>query len=371
MEAVIPGVGGDGVKEIRITSGVLTGRDEHVNEAKGHICPQCGAPRAADGSPSCACTQRASDALRDARTAEAAAAEDFDPLRIRPYVELEGDPQERTPSTAPAPPEGETQRLPAVEETMPLRAVPPAPPAETSLLPTPIPPSAPNATDLSLFEGGGGDGDAPEPPTNADSPRRPRHRRTVLLAVAGAVVAVAVVAGFASGMFSYKTPSRDEAAPQDVRASVPTASKSAVSATPSTSGSPSAQPTSASPTPSLSEAPSPTASSTPSATSSRSTNPSPTPTATAGTSTAAATDRQGSSSPAAILQRGDEGPEVTELQLRLAQLNLYTGPDNGIFDKQVQTSVRTYQLARGIQSDGLGVYGAATRARLESETTEP
>lgn len=90
-----------------------TGRDEHVNEAKGHICPQCGAPRAADGSPSCACTQRASDALRDARTAEAAAAEDFDPLRIRPYVELDGNPQEQTPAPAPpTAPEGETQRLP-------------------------------------------------------------------------------------------------------------------------------------------------------------------------------------------------------------------------------------------------------------------
>jgi hypothetical protein len=353
------------VKEIRITSGVLTGRDEHVNEAKGHICPQCGAPRATDGSPSCVCTQRASDALRDARTAEAAAAEDFDPLRIRPYVELEGDPRE-----PPVMPEGETQRLPAVEETMPLRAVPPVPPAqaETTLLPPLNATSPPNASDLSLFEGGG---DAPEPPTDADSPRRRRHRRTVLLAVAGAVVAVTVVAGFASGMFSYETPSRDQAAPQDVRASVPTASKSAAPVTPSTSGSTSAQPTSASPTPSLSETPSPTASSAPSATPSKSTKPSPTPTATTSRSTAAATDRQGGSSPSAILQRGDEGPEVTELQLRLAQLNLYTGPDNGIFDKQVQTSVRTYQLARGIQSDGLGVYGAATRAKLESETTEP
>jgi peptidoglycan hydrolase-like protein with peptidoglycan-binding domain len=52
-------------------------------------------------------------------------------------------------------------------------------------------------------------------------------------------------------------------------------------------------------------------------------------------------------------------------------LSLYSGPDNGIYDKQVEASVRTYQLARGIQSDELGVYGAATRAKLESETTEP
>ncbi|NEB21751.1 peptidoglycan-binding protein, partial [Streptomyces coelicoflavus] len=53
-------------------------------------CPECGTPRAADNTPSCTCGTRASDALRDARTAQAAAAEDFDPLRIRPYVELDG-----------------------------------------------------------------------------------------------------------------------------------------------------------------------------------------------------------------------------------------------------------------------------------------
>ncbi len=157
-----------------------------MNEAKGHICPQCGAPRAADGSPSCTCTQQVADALRDTRSAEAAAAEDFDPLRIRPYVELDG---EAGPSVGtPGAPEGaagsagvagdmgdagETQRLPAVEETLLLRAVPPVPSAgvqdtrgaqgtrgsqeETSVLPTLRAPSdtTPNATDLSLFEDGG------------------------------------------------------------------------------------------------------------------------------------------------------------------------------------------------------------------------
>nr|WSY55280.1 peptidoglycan-binding protein [Streptomyces sp. NBC_00886] len=341
-----------------------------MNEAKGHICPQCGAPRAADGSPSCTCTQQASDALRDARTADAAAAEDFDPLRIRPYVELEGDPQEQAPLTAPAAPEGETQRLPAIEETMPLRAVTSLPPPleETSVLSTlrALSDTAPNAADLSLFEGAG---DAPEPPTDADPPHR--HRRTVLLAAAGAVVMVAAAAGFASGLLSYEPPSRDDAAPQEVRASVQTASKSAAPVTPSTSGSTSVRPTSASPTPSLSTSPSPSASSSPSATPSKSANPSRTPTATATASTAPATDRQSSNSPTTILHRGDEGPEVTELQLRLAQLNLYTGPDNGVFDKQVQASVRTYQLARGISSDESGAYGTATRTRLESETTEP
>ncbi|RRR69494.1 peptidoglycan-binding protein, partial [Streptomyces sp. RP5T] len=76
-------------------------------ESNGHTCPECGAPRGVDNTPSCGCTQRASDALRDARTAQAAAAEDFDPLRIRPYVELDEE-------TAPVP------AVPAPDATMPL-----------------------------------------------------------------------------------------------------------------------------------------------------------------------------------------------------------------------------------------------------------
>ncbi|MFJ8135968.1 peptidoglycan-binding protein [Streptomyces sp. NPDC096013] len=357
-----------------------------MNEAKGHICPRCGAPRAADGSPSCTCTQQAADALRDTRTAEAAAAEDFDPLRIRPYVELDGEAKGPGPtagSGTSGAPEGaagaaETQRLPAVEETMPLRAVPPAPApqGETSVLPTLRAPSdtTPNATDLSLFEDGedGGGREGTPGASTGEGDRNPtRRRRTALLAMAGAAVAVTAVAGFAGGLFSYEPPSRDDAAPQDVRASVPAESESAASATPTTSGSPSAGPTTASPTPSLGETPSPTASSTPSATPSTSAKPSRTPTPTATASTASATNHQSSSTPAPVLQRGDEGPEVTELQLRLTQLRLYTGPENGIFDKQVQSSVRTYQLARGITSDTPGVYGQTTRTKLESETSQP
>ncbi|MEU1184062.1 peptidoglycan-binding protein, partial [Streptomyces sp. NPDC005820] len=67
-----------------------TGWQGRPGPPHGHPCPQCGALRAPDNTPSCTCAQRASDALRDTRTAEAAAAEDFDPLRIRPYVELGG-----------------------------------------------------------------------------------------------------------------------------------------------------------------------------------------------------------------------------------------------------------------------------------------
>ncbi|MET9757664.1 peptidoglycan-binding protein [Streptomyces sp. NPDC006372] len=72
-----------------------------MDQPNGHPCPECGAPRRPDNTPSCACTHRAAEALRDARTAQAAAAEDFDPLRIRPYVELD-------PKSAPPGPEGPT-----------------------------------------------------------------------------------------------------------------------------------------------------------------------------------------------------------------------------------------------------------------------
>ncbi|MYS25958.1 peptidoglycan-binding protein, partial [Streptomyces sp. SID7804] len=61
-----------------------------MEQPNGNPCPECGAPRNGDNTPSCGCTRRAADALRDTRTAEAAAAEDFDPLRIRPYVDLNG-----------------------------------------------------------------------------------------------------------------------------------------------------------------------------------------------------------------------------------------------------------------------------------------
>ncbi|WP_078963240.1 peptidoglycan-binding protein [Streptomyces durhamensis] len=74
---------------------------------------------------------------------------------------------------------------------------------------------------------------------------------------------------------------------------------------------------------------------------------------------------------APVLQRGDSGPQVTELQLRLRQLNLYDDRISGVFGAPVQDAVRTYQLARGIQGDTPGVYGPATRKSLEAETTRP
>ncbi|MEV6176296.1 peptidoglycan-binding protein [Streptomyces sp. NPDC052015] len=385
----------------------------------GLPCPECGALRAADNRPSCTCAQRASEALRDTREAEAAAAEDFDPLRIRPYVEIEvGDTCEagegtagqtgaqgragtagqtgaKGPERAAVPggvagPEGvadataadATMPLPPVSDvTMPLRAVDPSgrPDPRTAALPTPLAPtaSAPGATDLSLFDAA----DSDEHGAYADGERpRGRRRRTLLIASAGAAVAVLAAAGFASGLFSYETPTRNGAAPEGVRAAVPDPSASTASGSPSASRSTSPSASSASPSASESEgtSPSPSASSaSPSA--SRTAEASPTPTARAtgsltpenGADGADGRDESQSSPGVTVLRRGDRGAEVTELQLRLRQLYLYNDDANGVFTSRVEEALRNYQWSRGIRDDELGVYGPATRTELESETKEP
>lgn len=319
-----------------------------MTDPKGHQCPECGAPRGADNTPSCGCTQRASDALRDARTAEQAAAEDFDPLRIRPYVELESEGSE--PAAPPA--------VPAVEATMPLRAVAPEVPGT----------DAPRLFEAAVAEVAEGPYDA-DPYDDDSAGRARRRRRTVLLGVGGAVVAVMTAAGMASGLFSYEAPTRDTALPDDVRASVPDVSPSSESASPpvpATSVRPARPAPVVSASPSLSPSPSATSAS-PSP--SRSPEPSrPVPTVTASGSIGATAGRE---TAPPVLRRGSEGPEVIELELRLTQLGLYTREPGGHYDEGVEDAVSRYQWARGIQGDELGVYGAETRAWLESETSQP
>jgi hypothetical protein len=387
------------------------GRNEQVNDPTGRQgrpgqhglpCPECGALRAADNTPSCGCAQRASEALRDTREAEAAAAGDFDPLRIRPYVELgegpgaaPGGPREGGAAGKPPADDGLASPGSSADDvTMPLPAVPPSGPRpapggaddRTAVLPSvtgspapsaplaPLAPSAavPGTADLSLFAAGGGGrsldlGDEHEP--------RGRRRRTLLLAATGAVVAVVAAAGFASGLFSYEKPTRDAAAPEDVRAAVPDTSPSASSASPSASPSPSPAESSASPSPSESESASPSPSPSSAAPSpSRSAEPSPSaPTARA---TGSLSPENGADTilpgpQETALRRGDRGAEVTELQLRLSQLFLYDDEADGEFTEEVENALRNYQWSRGIQDDEPGVYGAVTRERLESETKEP
>ncbi|MEU1551249.1 peptidoglycan-binding domain-containing protein [Streptomyces scabiei] len=379
-----------------------------MSEPTSHICPECSTPRASDGTPSCACGRRASEALLETRTAEAAAAEDFDPLRIRPYVEL-GDAQgEHGGSRAatgrgPASDRAATIAMPmttaaagATAATGPTGATGPDPmgvrtfgrPGEG----TPgagfgawgTPPS-PGPAPLSA------DGTSPKP--SAGRPGRRRRRRAGLVVVLAGTAAAGVMAaaGFASGLFSYNAPERDRALPDDLRASAPDASPDgeaspvgpsgeggggggapapappgggagAATASPSRSPSPSPSPSEASGSPSPSVSAEPTQSDAPGA----------------GASTgASATGSDGSKDSRKVapktLRPGDDDPEVTELQLRLSQLGIYTGDIDDNYDSQVEQAVLVYQSSRGItkDQDEPGVYGLVTRERLESETKEP
>lgn len=334
-----------------------------MDQPRGNPCPECGTPRNSDNTPSCACSDRAAEALRDARTAEAAAAEDFDPLRIRPYVELDGRPASGTPDE-----ENGTPGTPA-DATMPLRAVPP----ETAALATPSAPAGPSPEDLDLFEATPAPGGpAPVSPDDTAPPRR--RRGTALLATAGTVVAVVGAAGWASGLFSYEPPSRDESLPDETRASVPDVTPSEVTPAPS-SGAPSASPSSspsdsASASASTSGSPSPSASSaTPSPTR---TSPPARPSTSAAEPAETAEEDEGArrAAPPPVLRRGDRGDEVAELQSRLAQLHLYNDEIHGNFNRRTEDALRAYQWSRGLR-DELGVYGPATRRLLESETREP
>ncbi|CAM5591275.1 hypothetical protein GCM10010233_39750 [Streptomyces pseudogriseolus] len=561
-----------------------------MDQPNGHPCPECGAPRHADNTPSCVCTRRAADALRDARTAEAAAAEDFDPLRIRPYVELSGTTPDGSPeATAPRPrsaddgdsggsPEATTtsktarpdtgkpggvrtpepanaggatdtgtprtdggatgasaphagvpgedatpypaaapgagasagaggsaggaahpdpttphpaagrrptgtgatthgasaghtgnpadnatpgpastpgaggpagagrptgteaphtrpgatgasvgspadatpgtahhasapgaDQAPAAnaphpaptDATMTLRAVRPdgtgypssapatnaaRPAAQTDApsLPTPLAPGTaqPNADDLGLFD------DATRPlrtvsagvatPRPDDPAPRSRRRRGALIVASGAAVAVLGAAGWASGLFSYDTPSRNTAAPDDVRAGLPDASSAAPSAEPSSEAPPASPDASASVSDSPSASASASGSPSPSASSSApsasaSDGPSATPSADAESSAPAVAPEPEPEEPvdtAPVLRRGDRGPEVVELQQRLRQVWLYQEDMNGQYGRRVEEAVRHYQWSRGIDEE-LGVYGPQTRARLEAETGTP
>lgn len=447
-----------------------------MSEPNGHICPECSTPRASDGTPSCACGRRASEALLEARTAEAAAAEDFDPLRIRPYVEL-GDENEHPgsagaagndealtiqrgrvePETGPADPgtsgpdhtptiampvttaatatrpnaadvrmfeqlEAETgEDGPGTSpsgELFPTRQSPtspyappspyssstsPASPASVPSVPSPLAggpsvPASPSAlgststtpepTSMALgpfaSPASSGPSASPASPSARHPRRRRRHRTGIVVTLAGTAAAgVMAAAGIASGLFSYDAPERNRALPDDVRASAPDTSPDGEASPVEPSGAggaPAAAPSSDAPPPSTtkspSSSPSPARSSgSPSASASATpTQSTPSPSASGGSSAA---DAEGpDDSRLAVpktLRLGDNDPEVTQLQLRLRQLGLYNGDIDENYDSQVEQAVIFYQNSRGITKDKEepGVYGLATRERLESETKKP
>ncbi|MEH0472328.1 peptidoglycan-binding protein [Streptomyces sp. B21-097] len=324
------------------------------------VCPLCGAPRAADGAPACVCARLASDAHRSDRTAQAAAAEDFDPVRIRPFVVLgdDGDP-----------PDG--ARPGARPES------PAAPAPTTSRIPG-EPPSAREADAGHETGGAGGAGEAaeaggteerggPEGPGAHDGPHGPhpaRRRSRLRLLVLAGVLATAVTAAVLAGFLGYHGPARHDTPADGVRAPVPDETSQGVTPT----GRPSAHASRAQPSPTPSHSPGPAASAPASATPSRPAEPPPTTSASA--TTAPAEPGPTESAPP-VLRLGDTGPEVAELQTRLGGIGYYGGPVDGVYGRQVESAVRSYQLTRAVLQDESGVYGAATRASLEAETAEP
>ncbi|MFJ2391585.1 peptidoglycan-binding protein [Streptomyces sp. NPDC087843] len=346
-----------------------------MTDPNGHVCPECAVPRAGDGTPSCGCTLRASDALRDARTAEAAAAEDFDPLRIRPYVELGVSGAGGESSDAGGAGRGGDEDASA--RTMRLGRVP----ADDTVALFRVGHGMPGGGAGSGAGAGAGAGAGPGGgEVDADRVAAPdgsgrRRRRAALLAAAGVVVAV-TAAGLVSGLFSYDAPARDGALPDEVRASVPdpspTSASASASAPRSSRSAVAVAPSSTSPSPSAS-ASTASASASSSASPSRPSGPSQPAESPAATGSAVPGQENSPSNGqlSATLRRGDQGPEVTELQLRLRQLFLFNGKADGSYSRQVEDAVRRYQWARGIRSDERGVYGRATRASLEAETREP
>lgn len=307
----------------------------------GHLCPECGTPRDTEGraGPGCACAEGAADAVRKERETEVATAEVFDPLRVRPYVTLQN-----VAESGPAPHGG----------TVPL----PLP------LPRPVPLPLPDAVELAPHD---------EPATLdpvdltpvRHRGRRRSHKSHKGLMVVAAAVTVAGTAAFAGGLFSGDD-EREKSLP-DRGTSAPTVSALPDTPTSSPSGSASAS-ADASASPSGSASAGQSSAST-SADSSAPANPSTPP-----PSTAQATGSVSEAPPApgsGTLRSGDSGPEVVELQQRLAKVLLYVGPMDGQYGESVEDAVRSYQDSRNVKGDPKGVYGPKTRRALEAETSEP
>ncbi|SED47559.1 peptidoglycan-binding protein [Streptomyces sp. TLI_105] len=375
----------------------------------GHVCPECGVHR-----PGCAC----------ARAAEAAA-EDFDPLRIRPYVTLdspegsEGQPTAHLPvyaaepvqSTEPAhstedPPTTQLAAIrPGSDLTAPMPVAHPAGPETYPASPGAHPagsetypaspgarpagpetyPADPGAHPEDGHPGATGDpsetmplllrGIGDVPPAHDQEHARGRGRRRGVVVAAVAAVAVVGTAALAAAVLGGADETGDRAAVPEVTTSA--SLNVAVSEAPSpSSSSETPEPTTSSPTPQRTSA-SPSSTPSPSRTTASprpSTSPTTPPAAvpSAAPTTAAPTSATPSARPteetAVTLSLGSTGEEVVELQARLTLAGAYHGDVDGEYDQEVWRAVKSYQSWMYIQGDPKGVYGPHTREALERST---
>jgi len=352
------------------------GQSDHFEQA----CPECHAPRSATGAPSCDCGRRVADAAQEIRTAEAAAAEDFDPLRIRPYVSLDGPSADGSGRA-----EGAGQGSGAPEGAAGAAGAAPGE-REDFLYGAPAPPPPPNVSDTAPISrtvtSAAASGPRGEPDSATDlgpsvgraeapAPGRLRRRPLVLLGTAAAAVAVVTSAWFANGLLNQTAPADGRAVPQDVRVSAPT----------STSAAPS--PSSSAPTPSQDPTPTKSSPGTPT-TSHPAPPPSPRPASPTPSRSSEPTRSEPSAEPTPtnaepsgdsrdnppVLGPGDTGDEVVELQERLTEVSMFVGEANGSYDIRTEDAVRRYQIARTLDVDDPGVYDRVTRKSLEAETKE-
>ncbi|MGW0789583.1 peptidoglycan-binding domain-containing protein [Streptomyces sp. NPDC002911] len=315
----------------------------------GHTCPECGGEQGARPGAGCACgIGTAARAGNDARTAEIAAAEDFDPLRIRPYVTLNSD-------------DTQDHGTPAAATTMPLflDGAPGTggPGGAPTALPGTVVADETRRRTAAAYAGSGPD------------PVQPRRRRPFAVVAAGAAVAAVVgTAAFASGLFDDED-TGDAALPEATTSAPDTSTAPAASVSASPSAPPSAAP---SPSATVSPSSSPSPSVSPSASRSAVTSTPPTPSASAAsaaqapTTTAATPPAEEASG--STLRRGDRGAEVSELQRRLQEVWVYRGPEDGTYSEQVERAVAEYQRWVSVKGDPSGVYGPETRQALEAQT---
>ncbi|GAA2803810.1 peptidoglycan-binding domain-containing protein [Streptomyces showdoensis] len=368
----------------------------------GQICPECGVHR-----PGCAC------ARAEAQAAELAAAEDFDPLRIRPYVTLDSPEPEHPTTVLPGPLPAEVPApRPAGDpsETMPLllpgvagraygqpegqaygpgraygqpegRAYEPGQaygqPEGGAYGPEQAYGGA-HGNDGAYGNDGthGPDGTPEIAHTLAYAPEeRRRSGRGRALVVAGVVAAAVVGTAVMATAMIGGSDTDDRAAVPEVTTSasenVAVSEEPSTAPTPTETASPSARTTSASPSGSASATASATATAPPSAsattTASATAAPAKTTGAPSGAPSAAPTATEDPGGP--TLSLGSTGDEVAELQRRLRELWLYTGPEDGRYTRKVQRAVEVYQSYKYLDDDPEGVYGPSTRRALEAETT--
>ncbi|MFH9420609.1 peptidoglycan-binding protein [Streptomyces sp. NPDC017529] len=331
-------------------------------------CPHCSAPSRADGRTRCLC--------------EAAGAEDFDPLRVRPYVRL---PDEA--DAGGAGPDAAARALrpdPRPAPRFGFRTVPPAGSragARGGSRAGPRPGSRTGSHSGSCAgtqsdrASGAHSGGSESGEVHGDASRR-RRRQVALGVMAASAAALAAGAVLLSG--ALLSDADEDRALLDDHRSVPTAARTADDGTDSGSGGGPgrrAAPPPASPTrtphrpPGAQPAPGP----------SRTPSPPPSPSHAPGTATASgditsAPESRAPSSPPGgpiVLREGATGPEVLELQRRLEQLAAYFGPEDARYGAAVRAAVAAFQRSYGVRGDPDGVYGPRTRGSLEARTVEP